>query len=277
MPLLRAIVQTVEAAAAAWWVDPLTLTLYVGEFGADSGIIVTQPDSPDPLLTRDATVLWAARISKEVQGPLANRIFGIGAELDDDPYRVILPYPKPGWGAYTVVEVAGGMSGQLEYYIQDGDSVAAHGLIEYGMIDRSIGIIGITYAGAQLKLYALTEAALKRWKDKVRFYTVDCVGSQIDSLGRATVTPGSKVRLVYRGYLERTHPVTGASLGVTYETVNELLFATSIERNWDGRGVETVRLLLADSLQLAPVAMYAGAPGRLPPLRRRHGEDDDYR
>ena len=274
--LLRCIVRTIEDGAAAWWADPITKTLYVGEFGADSGIVVARPDSPDPLLTRDATVLWATRISKEVTGPMANRIFGIGAELDADPWRVRLPYPKPAWGGYTVVEIAGHMTDQLEYYIQDAASIAAYGVLEYSLVDRSIDIDnGLALDDAQLHVYSLCEAAMKRWKDKVRFYTVDIVGNQIDSIGRATVTLGSKVRLVFNGYLERTHPVTQESLGSTYETINELLFVTSVERNWDERGVEMVRLLLADSLQLAPVTKYPGGPGKPPIRRRRRGGGDE--
>lgn len=256
--LLRAILQAIEGAQAAWWADPITKVLYVGEFGSDSGVVIAVPSGQDPgdsdaPDTADTTTLWATRITKSVQGPKANRIFGVGAENDDaDEGRIHLPYPGPLWGTYTVKQMAGNMTGQYEYYIEDATSQASYGVIEYGLINRGIDMERVSEAAAQNFVYTLCQSAMLKWKDPVTRYDVECVNNRVASIGRATVTPGSKVRLVYRGRIEQTHPVTLESMGVEYEDVNALYYVTGLSRSWDENGAETVRMQLSSSLEIGP-------------------------
>ena len=256
--LLRAIIQAIEGGQAAWWADPISRVLYVGEFGADSGVVIAVPTGQDPgdsdaPDTANTTTLWATRISKAVTGPKANLIFGIGAENDGaDEGRIHLPYPGPVWGTYTVKQIAGNMTDQYEYYIEDATSQAAYGVIEYGLVDRAIDMANMSELAAQNWLYTLCQSAMLKWKDPVTHYDVECVNNQVASIGRATVTPGSKVRLVHRGYVEQTHPVTLESLGVQYENVNALYYVTGLTRSWDANGAETVRMQLSSSLEIGP-------------------------
>lgn len=166
----------------------------IGAMGANSGLRLIAPADPDSA-GADVGLIERITITHDSEAA-ATRLFPVGAGIGE---ALLTLASSTRTSPYSIQSVTGG-SGGLQYFMEDTAGVSALGVIE--KVGKFRGAAPLSNNPADLinaanALYDIAAAWLARYSTRQDGYRVVCRGVS------QTVRPGDKVRLRYRGVVER--------------------------------------------------------------------------
>lgn len=172
----------------------------VGTFGTDSGLrllrLLNPAQAHRDLYSNDSVALIESFRLTSSTGAVANRISVLGAGANADSAFSLARCTRT--TPYTVIEEA--VNGRTLYILEDAASVALYGVIEQDVQIKEIGPLSNNDTDEERAANALYDAAAA-WlsrnavkQDTYRISVKKCT---------QTVRPGDKVRVVYKGRVER--------------------------------------------------------------------------
>ena len=171
-------------------------TVELGAFGESAGLTLIGASPLQIPQTRSGIAL-IERISREESSEAAaTRLYPVGAGIGEALLSLAnstrtTPYP---------IQQITGANGQPQYYLEDSAGVGALGVIERFGKFRQVAPLSNSptdLQNAANALYDLAAAWLMRYSTREEVYRVTCRGVT------QSVKPGDKVRVVYRGAIER--------------------------------------------------------------------------
>lgn len=169
----------------------------IGAFGTTSGIRLINPVQMSAALyaNDDVAVIEAINIEQSSEA-VATRIYPMGSGIGE----ALLTLEKCTRTSPYTVQSLTGPDGSTQYYLEDAAGVAAFGVIEKFGKFREIAPLsnsGGDMQNAANALYDISAAWLTRYSKRQDVYSVTC------RKVRKSIRPGDKVRLAYKGVIER--------------------------------------------------------------------------
>jgi hypothetical protein len=192
----------------------------IGAFGTDSGLTFTNlQGTGQGILTNTDLVLIESLDVAESSRTVGNWIIGYGA---GEGQAALTLRDSTRTTPYTINTVTD--NGQTLYYLEDAASIAEYGQKEKVVVFKNIAPVTNTVAAKEAAANALYDAMtawLQRNKDTVTSYRVR--GVKVDQ----TIRPGDKIRLWYKGMVQRD------GVDYTFLDVNDLFWVLEVsETAW---------------------------------------------
>lgn len=172
-------------------------TVEVGAFGSDSGLRLVNPAQAHHAMysNDDIALIDSIQVEKNSEA-VCNRVYALGAGIGE----AWLTLAESTRNSPYTIESTTGPDGTTLYYLQDFDSITAFGYIE--KVGKFSQVAPLSNSVADLEnaanaLYDVASNWLTRYAQRQDVYNVTC------RKVRATVRPGDKVRMVYKGVVER--------------------------------------------------------------------------
>jgi hypothetical protein len=212
-------------------------TLDFGALGESSGVRLIRPESIPREMEQNGEVAFIAGLEiTEESEAVVNRLIPVGAGAGTT--QLTLQYVTAADTAYPV-QSGSNADGSLFYYIEDGDSQTAYGLVERPFERNDIRPLTNStpdLQNAANALYNAALAALLKWKSPRSYYSLTAT-----KLDPRRLKPGEQVRVVFRGVAQ--------AQGRPYKwvDVDADLWVMDIEESYSSAGQQSVRLEVATS------------------------------
>jgi hypothetical protein len=219
-----------------------------GAFGTDTGLRLVNPERAGYDLYSNDQILLIERVSLAMETEaVANWLLPVGAGEGN----AALTLAKSTRTTPYTIQSTTGPDGKTLYYLSDATSITAYGQIQKVGTFKDIAPLSNSDADVTLAANALYDAAaawLERYSVRQDTYRVTC------RKARTNIRPGDKVRLIYKGVIDRED---GSS---TYLDIDEVMWVMKVTEKIGLEGVTTaLEISTVDKYQEDSATLVLGA------------------
>ncbi len=225
--------------------DPRSRTVDVGAFGDTAGPVLRNLAALDVTLAENSRVAPVGEVQVDSDSrDVWNQVIPVGAGEGVNQLTLEHSDRSVSGGDPYDVQSAVGPDGRSYYYLEDADSVGAHGRRVKPLVVKEAAPLANSLAGFRAAANALYDVAstwLQRRKAPVTSYRVTAQGLRhVDAAtGEALLRVGDRLRLIYRGFVE-----DAAGARRTWQDVDASLWLMAFERRFSGDGSDAWDLTL---------------------------------